>query len=469
MKSKMDQNLKLLKKIHDDAGSKSHIAITRDWSDEDPTLKYKDNTFFDQMYSIDGFMKSAKRIIDDGCEDSYFSINSFRRKEKQTCRTWHLNAFVLDFDFYKIDRYKDLSAEEMYNLHLKDKLALIPTSVIDSGRGLYLIYSFKHSCKSMIPTYNAIYKTFYNKFKDYGMDPKAMNVTQIIRLPGSFNSKAFKEVEILEFNDTNYKLLDFFDQFKYSQAEVKEFKQKKKINVKRELTFEELEKRFKFRDEQSKLIISDLKKLIELRNASGNYEGYREMLIYIVRKRMRWKDSSIQDELLIAHQINQSFKLPLANKEIEKNCTPYGMNRCFSIKTILNKLDITHQEQLHMKILRSKSLKDSYRQKRKRINILLNLTDKQRKILERRTNVVKLKREGKRNTQIANILTVDKSVITRDLNYINTHAWQFKKKLKEAMKELKGYVDTNYFIRFTRYDDQNELLQWLKTSEILLE
>lgn len=466
----MNLNMRLLKKIHNDAGSKGHIAITRDWSDEDIYAKYNDRTFYDQLYKIDGFLTTADRIIENCCEDSYFSINSFRRQEKQTCRCWHLNAFVLDFDFYKIEKFKNLSPKEMYDQYLKDRLDIQATAVVDSGRGLYIIYSFKHACKGMIPTYKAIYKTFLNQFKHYGMDANAMNVTQIIRLPGSFNSKAFKEVEILEFNDTDYVLNDFFKRFKYTREQVSKYKNKnRKEGNKKELSSEEIEKRYKFRDEQSKQIILDLKKLIELRNLSGYIEGYREVLIYIARKRMRWKDSSLDDELSVAYELNQMFADPLPIKEVERNCKPYGVTRCCSISTILTKLNITAAEQMHMRILKKKSIKDSERLKRNRLHKLLNLTEKQKSILERRTKVAKLKNEGKRNSQIAMILTVDKSTITRDLEYIKKNAWKFKKKLKEAMQELQQHINTDYFTRFTRFNEQESLLEWLKISEILLE
>lgn len=86
-----------------------------------------------------------------------------------TCRAWHLNAFALDFDYYKIDKYKGLSAQEMYEKYIKSKLSLGPTAVVDSGRGLYVIYTFKHSCKKVIALYQSIYKSFLKNFEKYGL------------------------------------------------------------------------------------------------------------------------------------------------------------------------------------------------------------------------------------------------------------------------------------------------------------
>lgn len=466
-----EMNLKLIKKIHNDAGAKSNIAITRDWMDELPELKYMDQHFFDRMYDIETFLQEVKLLVNNEVEDSYFSINSFRRSEKQSSRVWHLNAFVLDFDYYKIKKYKGLSATEMYEIHIRDKLPLDPTALIDSGRGLYVIYSFKHACKAMVSTYKSIYKTFCKKFKEYGMDPNAMNVTQIIRIPGTLNSKSLRYVEVLEYHDTNYELKDFFHLFTFSREEVNDYKlnQKKKDDKPLELDADRLQKRFQFREEQTAQIILDLKKLIQLRNETAHYDGYRELLIYIVRKRMRWKGSSLQDELLMAHEMNDYFKVPLSVVEIEQNCTPYGITRCCSIHKIIEKLQITQEEQASMKIIKSKTLKDGARNKKKRIIKLLNLTAKQKEVLERRTKVAKLKNDGKRNAKIAMILTINKSTVTRDLQYIQTHGHKFIKRLKDAINELKINLNDISLIRTIKYDEQESLREWLILADVLLE
>lgn len=467
----MDLNLQLVQKIHEDAGSKSHIAITRDWSDTIPELKYKDRKFFDRMYNIDEFVHVAKELQDIEVEDTYFSINSFRRKKKQTSRLWHLNGFLLDFDYYKLNKYEDLTPIEMYELHIKDKLDLLPTAVIDSGRGLYVIYTFKHACKSMLNTYNSIYKSFYGKLKEYGLDQNAMNVTQIMRIPGTLNTKSLRPVEVVEFNDTNYQMKDFFPMFKYSRTEVVKYKnnQKKKRTIKTVWSEEELERRYAFRNELTSAILMDLKKLIELRNKKNVKDGYRELIIFMARKRMQWKGSSLEDELRVAHELNDTFKLPLTIQEVEQNCAPRGLHKCCTIQRMIYRLNITEEEQRQLHVLRRKSLKDSERLKKKRIIKLLNITEKQQKILKRRTMVAKLKNEGKRNVLIAQILTIDKSTVTRDLAYIKTHASKFLKKLKEAMKELKLNLEDINIVRSIRYDDLNAYKEWMLSSEILLE
>lgn len=153
---------------------------------------------------------------------------------------------------------------------------------------------------------------------------------------------------------------------------------------------------------------------------------------------------------------------------------PAGKKRRPGIKWIIEKMSkqdaggITPEEQKHLRILRSKKLKDSSYQKRKRKMQLLNITPKQKEILERRTRVIELKRDGRRNKYIADKLGLDKSMVTRDLQYIRTHAWQFKKELKEIMDELLSNLNTTIFTRYIRYDEQKRFTEWLESCEIML-
>ncbi|MDH6367850.1 MULTISPECIES: hypothetical protein [unclassified Breznakia] len=478
-----DAILKFLTKIHADADYKCKIALTKSWDIESYYQKImydlERNRFYDRLMNIDTFLGYAESIIDANEEDVYFSINSFRHRKKEAEHVWHLNAIVLDFDYYKIEEFKDLNAMDMYEKVLKEKLPHQPTAVIDSGRGLYIVYAFKNCPRRLTKTYKAIYKEFLSRFETYGMDPKAMNVTQIIRLPGSFNSKSMSTVQILEFNDTDYTISSFFDMFKYKHSDVITYKEKlaEKRNRSKankvakgvyQLTLNDEMRRNKNREKKSQEFFNDFRELIRIRNKNNVHEGYREYILYLARCRVKHHKGSIDEELEIAHELNELFLTPLEEKEVIVTSEPRGFKKCPSIETMIKNLEITDEEQMHLKVLRSKSKKDIAYQKRKRIHILTNMSKAQMKQLERRTRVAKLKNEGKRNVEIANILSINKSTVTRDLKYINENAWRFKKKLQEAMKELQACINTNSKIRHVRFDEQKRLSEWLKLSEELL-
>lgn len=458
-------------------------AILRDWQDQ---LKYKEymkrisdeekgSTFFDQLYRYEEFFDKAEKLIANEVEDTYFSINTYWKPYKTTGDIRHLNGFALDFDFYKKRRFMKLSPQEFYDKVIKEQLPMKPTAVIDSGRGLYVVYAFHHCSKERIKLYRAIYRAFLNRFKDYGMDAAAINVTQVIRLPGTCNSKSLKTVEILEFNDTDYELTDFCSLLKYTKVEVDVYLENKKVireeKEKKEFTMTEAEAARKMSDRRKwvKVLVEDFKRLISIRNNKYEYEGYRETLIYLLRERLVWAGWSIDEAVTIASDVNDCFHTPLTQVAVEKQCKPTIYMRCNAVSKMIDKLDIKTTEQAEMKILIAKSLRDKLYAKRKRKHKLLNMTDKEIRQLERRTQVFKLKRDGCSNTEIANKLEINKSTVTRDLKYIEKHKWQFRVTLTEIITELTRLLQLPEFLRTITYDVKQKLLKWVEISPVALE
>ena len=74
-----------------------------------------------------------------------------------------------------------------------------------------------------------------------------------------------------------------------------------------------------------------------------------------------------------------------------------------------------------------------------------------------------------KNSEIADRLGIDKSTITRDLQYIKTHPHQFIRKLKDYLNELEAYRTTDMFKRTEMYKRQKQLLKWLKSGYTALE
>ena len=225
----------------------------------------------DRSFDSSSFFQAIEEC--NGKEDRFFSINSFYCGKRTTENIRHLNGFVIDYDFYKIDRYSDLSAEEMYEI-IHPTLLIEPTAVIDSGRGLYCIFAIHHCSYHMTDLYRQIYKNLLSEQEKFGADPRATLVTQVVRVPGSINSRSGRKVRVLMENNTRYSLTDLADRLlPYSKEEAAKYKesQAKKLSKSRAQKncrhFFNLEK--------------DFKKLISLRNQAGITDGYREQLLYL--------------------------------------------------------------------------------------------------------------------------------------------------------------------------------------------
>lgn len=477
----MISSMELIRKIHfggettkgEKYDEKCYTAILKDWKNysmEDYYSLDYDTGMFDKFYDYESMFPVIEQIVNAEEEDSFFSINSFWKREKATTEIRHLNAFALDFDFYKKDEFKNYEVKEFYDM-LKAKLPFMPTAAIDSGRGLYVIYAFKHCSKSRMKLYQAIYKRFVELLSPYGMDAAATNVTQVIRIPGTCNSRSMSVVEILDFNDTQYELTDLTSILKFSHQETKKYlKQKQDIrNQKIIVSGADNRVRYSKRKQQFEKMLNDFKKLILMRNNSDEVEGYREYLLYLVRQRATWSGQTIDESIQTALSINDLLSCPLDVKDVEQQCKPSKLNRCCSIKTMIAKLNITNEEQKEMIILKSKRLKDSLYSKRSKKHKLLNRTKKEIEMLNRRTKVFHLKNAGIKNKDISDILEVNKSTITKDLRYIKENKREFRIDLTEAINTITCLIEAPKMLRSVTFNTQRKLLKWLETSQEALE
>lgn len=419
-------------------------------------LVEKKSEFYDRLYPIDEFLKACQDL--QGETDVFFSLNSFYRKKKLASEVRHINAFCLDFDFYKLKRYETYEPAAFYEV-IRRHLELTPTAVVDSGRGLYVIYAFRHCSYHCDCLYHSVMKHFLKKFEKYGMDPCALNTTQVIRLPGTINSRTGRIVQVLELNDTEYTLQQLAKQLPWSKEQVSVHKKEGK--KKRKKVDWDLSKRRPYFDGYFK----DFKTLIRLRNMNHQYEGYRETLLWIAREKATWLGYTIDESVQLANRLNEQFHRPLTVEQVEKQCRPSSNRAACNIDTIIDRLQITAEEQQHMKVLKRRSLKKAAYAKRKRKILLLNRTEKQQKVLERRTRVCELKNvQHLSNARIAQILGVHRSTITKDLKYIQTHPSQFIRKLKDYMDAVEAALTSEEFRRRTIYRTQQRLSKWLKIA-----
>lgn len=225
--------------LHSEADKYSVGVILKYWSpkikylEELPNERQMSDHYFKIMTTKNRFEDAIQAESDNWTEDAYFSINAFRKNTRLTEDLWNINAFVIDYDYYKIKKYASLSAEEMYKSNIEPTLKLRPTFVVDSGRGLYVVYKFEKNSKKRMKLYQSIYKALVKSQLHFGADCKASLVTQVIRIPGTINTRTGRFVEVIEANETKYKIEDFTYCLPYSYEEVEQYKQSKILSQKK--------------------------------------------------------------------------------------------------------------------------------------------------------------------------------------------------------------------------------------------
>lgn len=137
----------------------------------------------------------------------YVSQNAFCFKNKKLNREKdslkRLNAFYVDIDCYKagLTQQQVITAlrEEYYGTIIP-----VPTFVINSGRGIYLIWKLNNEDCKAYSKWQAIEDYLVDSLIPLGADSCCRDVSRILRVPFSYNSKSNSMVKIEEFNDLVY-------------------------------------------------------------------------------------------------------------------------------------------------------------------------------------------------------------------------------------------------------------------------
>lgn len=455
--------MNFIKRIHNDLNFRVReddlyeckMAILKDWR---MNLSQKqrvqrslvgedDPIFVDKLLNEEQFFQEIERIVDNAEEDSYFSINSFcnnNKNKRKTCYVRHLNAFVLDYDYYKKKEFKELTPLQMYKRHIRPTLPCDPTYVIDSGRGLYVLYCFEHASVQKVRLYQAIYRAFLKTQKQWGMDPKAMNVTQVIRVPGSLNTKSLTEVEILIENDTNYTIFQLRDIVcPYTVDEVLEYKKNKskELSKKKKSVFDLPST---YRQKIVVPILNDLEKLVELRD--GQMNGYREYTLYLINELCFWGNVDEEERKVFITSMNESFSEPLSDYEVfHQALPPRGYQFHSAVKKIVEKLEITEEEQEKLKKLHTVKVQRRKHQKEKRRSAITHKTKKQTALKERRDRICRWFLEGKDVNEIVSLYMEaykkHKKTFKNDMKYILSHQHEFKLFQKALLQRFKEWAE----------------------------
>ncbi len=250
--------------------------------------------------------------------DLYTTLNTFVAPQRTIETLRYLNALYIDIDCYKMNMSKEsvlfFLEEDLYGVDIP-----VPTFVVDSGRGLYLIWLIESVPSKALPLWKALQYKFYNVLKQFGADPRALDPARVLRVIGSCNSKSFSNVEVLEYNPYRYTLKELKEEYlPFVEKKVQKEKPRKKrtsCNSKSfsnvevleynpyRYTLKELKEEYlpfvekkvqKEKPRKKRTIVNiynpytlalarikDLEKLAELRNY--NLEGMREIYLFLYR------------------------------------------------------------------------------------------------------------------------------------------------------------------------------------------
>ena len=349
-------------------------------------------------------------------ENIYITLNTFYKPCRRLEYIKELNALFIDLDCYNTKFTKEqiiMNLEENYF----NKLIPATNYILDSGRGLGLLWLINKVPSQALPLWKAIEEYLYNQLKAFGADRQALDATRILRVPGSINSKSKTVVSIIDEYDYIYDLREIQKEY-LPELKPKEKKKgrPKKINYiyrERSLYYAR---------------IQDIIKLCELREY--DLRGKREIILFLYRYYLCSFTEDVQKAIEDVLELNSMFIYPLKENEVIR--ATRSAEKCYLDKnkeykykndTLIELLEITEDEETQMSTIISKNEykrrnneynKKKYQEKLKEEGKL----SKKAEVKVRREKIKDLLAEGLSQKEIYSLLKISKRTCVNDVKFL---------------------------------------------------
>ncbi|SFB38539.1 hypothetical protein [Clostridium frigidicarnis] len=371
-------------------------------------IKMNQKHFSQRMYKTE---KNLMKAIDetekeDEIYNLFLTLNTFYKPKRTTENIAQFENLYIDLDYYK----KGLRLESVLFFLEKDYFnSLIPTPnlIIDSGKGLYLIWHIKPVPIKALPLWQAIERYFLECLKNLGADPVAVDPVRFLRIPGTINLKYNSTVKILETNETSYTLNEIQHEY---------FTITKKSSPKHKNRVEKITKLFNAYSLYWTRI-RDLVRLCEMREY--DVAGHRELILFLYRY---WSCMILDENEALENtlEINSRFTEKLSKIEVKKatkSAERYYKNKKYnySNERLIELLNISYEEQQKLETIISKE--EKYSRKNQVRNLKRRneegLTKREKDKLELEKSIKTLRQQGFTQKQIAKELKKDIRTIKR--------------------------------------------------------
>jgi len=396
------------------------------------------NGAYTKCYRKESLGAGLKEYFDkDYSTELYCSMNTFITPSRTLESLRYLNALYIDIDCYKMNMRKEsvlfFLENDFYNTVIPE-----PSFVIDSGRGLYLVWLIEQVPSKALSLWKAMQYYLYNALKEFGADRAALDAARVLRVVGSYNIKSNTEVKVIESNNIRYKLKDLKEDY-LPKIEKKEKKDKKKSRG---------NKIYLFTIHSLNVArMNDLLKLAELRYY--DLEGIREMFLFLYRYYATLVNDEAEAEKL-TFELNEKFIKPLPLNQIRSTKSNYVGKYNYRNESLVELLDVSKEEMEHMVSLVSKEFKynkNNSKKKEQRRNED-GLTKREVAKKEKMLLIVKGLNEGKNTKEISEEYSISIRIVQKYKKEI-TENDDLRNELQQLLisAELKNdnsYLDFDY-------------------------
>ena len=384
--------------------------------------------------------KGIRDIVEEvkGDNDIFVTPNTMYKPSRCTDNIRQFRALYIDID--GIEGSNIYVSYEVFALADSGAIPK-PSMIVNSGRGIHLYWRINNAPYGALATWQELEDYLYKKLKYLGADIKATDGARVLRLPGTYNSRNNSLCRVLYIDDElTYSMYDLREKylnysFKKHQLEFQQTKKSNKTVINN-----------KFFNSYSLHIarIQDILTLCKIRKYRVN--GYRNFILHCYAY---WEGIYLRDydELYnVVIELNNSFTEPLKLSEVKSilRCVPKAIERFIAYEqglrsgedkrvskgmrdkegywykneTLIERLDITQEEQKHLKTIISsdEKYKRNNERRRKTRRGSDGLTQRERKKLELIEKVKALFDEGLKQVEIAKKLGISKGRVSQILN-----------------------------------------------------
>lgn len=349
-------------------------------------------------------------------ENVYISINTFYSTFRRLEYLKELKAQFIDLDIYKTGFTKTQIIMHLETDYFNKSIPR-PNLIIDSGRGLYLIWLLNSVPSKALPLWKAVEEYLYSVLKPFGADRQALDPTRVLRVPGSINSKSKTTVSIIDEYDYIYDLREIQNEYlpELKPKEKKKGRPSKTVFIHRERSLYFAR-------------IQDITKLCELREY--DLKGHRELILFLYRYYLCYFLEDTKKALEDVLELNREFIYPLSENEViratrsaEKVYLSKDKDYKYKNETLIELLAITELEETHMTTI----ISDKEYKRRKNIRNKKAYGEKLRadgkvsekdKIAERRAKIKDLLAEGLKRKDICLQLDISIKTYKRDISFL---------------------------------------------------
>ena len=166
-------------------------------------------------------------LINNQDYDIYMTPNSFLKPDRKSENIFNINALYVDIDCHddniKVTKEMLTEVTDMLTKHFNVTIPE-PTMIVFSGRGMHLYWKIDSAPSQLADYWSGMESNLLNKFSEilngtpFEADERVKDVSRVLRVPGSYNSKSKSFCTIYMNTRKCYRLSDIY--YKYFSRKI---------------------------------------------------------------------------------------------------------------------------------------------------------------------------------------------------------------------------------------------------------